>query len=136
MPTLPVAVIAAAFTVPVKVGLALIAKVLPVPVCEATAVALPTDVIGPVRLALVVTLPAVVALLALPTSEPVTVVMLAAGPVSVPVNVGLALGSNSASAAIRAACSALSAAMRAAVSAASAADIVDELSIAIQAAPS
>lgn len=42
----------------VRVGLACITKVLPVPVCEATAVALPTEVIGPVRLALVVTVAA------------------------------------------------------------------------------
>jgi len=43
----------------VIVGEVLITNVLPVPVCEATEVALPTEVIGPVRLALVVTFPAV-----------------------------------------------------------------------------
>jgi len=41
--------------VPVMVGLALITNVEPVPVCEAIEVAFPTDVIGPVRLALVTT---------------------------------------------------------------------------------
>ena len=41
-----------------NVGEVLIAKVVPVPVCEAIEVALPTDVIGPVRLALVVTVSA------------------------------------------------------------------------------
>ena len=46
----------------VKLGLACITKVLPVPVCAVTAVALPDELIGPVRLALVVTVDAVVAL--------------------------------------------------------------------------
>ena len=41
-----------------SVGEVFITKVLPVPVCEATAVALPTEVMGPVRLALVVTVAA------------------------------------------------------------------------------
>ena len=41
----------------VNVGLACITKVEPVPVCAATEVALPTEVIGPVRLALVELLP-------------------------------------------------------------------------------
>jgi hypothetical protein len=39
------------------VGLVSITNVLPVPVCEATAVALPVEVIGPVRFAFVVTVP-------------------------------------------------------------------------------
>jgi hypothetical protein len=43
----------------VKLGLACITKVLPVPVCAVTEVALPDEVIGPVRFALVVTLEAV-----------------------------------------------------------------------------
>src|ERR1700723_1129724 len=43
----------------VSVGLACITNVVPVPVCAATAVAFPVLVIGPVRLALVVTWPAV-----------------------------------------------------------------------------
>ena len=42
-----------------KVGEVFITKVVPVPVCAATEVALPTDVIGPVKFALVVTFPAV-----------------------------------------------------------------------------
>ena len=42
-----------------KVGEVFITKVVPVPVCKAIDVALPTEVIGPVRLALVVTVPAV-----------------------------------------------------------------------------
>lgn len=42
-----------------SVGLVFITNVEPVPVCAATEVALPEDVIGPVKLALVVTLPAV-----------------------------------------------------------------------------
>src|ERR1700680_3198251 len=42
-----------------SVGLALITNVEPVPVCAATAVAFPVEVIGPVRLAFVVTVPAV-----------------------------------------------------------------------------
>jgi hypothetical protein len=42
----------------VKVGEALIANVVPVPVCAVIAVALPEEVIGPVRLALVVTVAA------------------------------------------------------------------------------
>jgi hypothetical protein len=41
-----------------RVGEVFITKVVPVPVCEAIAVALPTEVIGPVRLALVVTVAA------------------------------------------------------------------------------
>jgi hypothetical protein len=43
----------------VSVGDACITNVVPVPVCAATAVALPVEVIGPVRLAFVVTDPAV-----------------------------------------------------------------------------
>lgn len=43
----------------VIVGEADITNVVPVPVCEVMAVALPVEVIGPVRLAFVVTLPAV-----------------------------------------------------------------------------
>ena len=58
----PLAAISAAVSVPVIVGLALITNVEPVPVCEATDVALPIDVIGPVRLAFVVTVSASVAL--------------------------------------------------------------------------
>jgi hypothetical protein len=42
----------------VKAGLVCITKVLPVPVCEATDVAFPTEVIGPVKFALVVTVAA------------------------------------------------------------------------------
>ena len=49
-----------------SVGDVFITKVVPVPVCEATLVALPTDVIGPVRFAFVVTVPA------LPLTFPVT----------------------------------------------------------------
>jgi hypothetical protein len=45
-------------TVPVKVGEALITNVLPVPVCEAILVVFPTEVIGPDRFALVVTVAA------------------------------------------------------------------------------
>jgi len=50
--------------IPIKVapdivGLVFITKVDPVPVCEVTKVALPTEVIGPVKFALVVTVPAV-----------------------------------------------------------------------------
>ena len=41
----------------VSVGEACITNTLPVPVCAATDVALPADVIGPVRLALVALLP-------------------------------------------------------------------------------
>ncbi len=44
---------------PVNVGEALMAKVEPVPVCDAIAVALPDEVIGPVKLASVVTFDAV-----------------------------------------------------------------------------
>lgn len=44
---------------PVIAGATLIAKVVPVPVCDAIEVALPLEVIGPVRFALVVTVPAV-----------------------------------------------------------------------------
>ena len=51
-------VAAAIFGAPVNVGLALIANVEPVPVCEAMAVALPVEVIGPVRFAFVVTVAA------------------------------------------------------------------------------
>lgn len=43
---------------PVIVGAALITKVVPVPVCEAIAVAFPVDVIGQVRFAFVVTVAA------------------------------------------------------------------------------
>ena len=43
----------------IRVGDVFITNVLPVPVCAATAVALPVLVIGPVRLAFVVTVPAV-----------------------------------------------------------------------------
>lgn len=57
-PTVPDAKILTAPRVPVKLGEADIAKVLPVPVCEAMEVALPIEVIGPVRLALVVTVAA------------------------------------------------------------------------------
>lgn len=39
----------------ISVGLVFITNVEPVPVCDATEVALPTDVIGPVRFALVIT---------------------------------------------------------------------------------
>jgi hypothetical protein len=46
------------FIPPVICGATLIANVEPVPVCEATDVALPTLVMGPVRLALVVTVSA------------------------------------------------------------------------------
>ena len=46
------------FGVPVNTGETDIANVVPVPVCAATDVALPRDVIGPVRLALVVTVAA------------------------------------------------------------------------------
>jgi len=49
-----------------SVGDVFITNVLPVPVCDATDVALPTLVIGPVRLALVVTVDANVAVAALP----------------------------------------------------------------------
>lgn len=42
-----------------RLGEAAITKVLPVPVCDDTLVALPTEVIGPVRLAFVLTVPAV-----------------------------------------------------------------------------
>jgi len=49
-----------------SIGEVFITNVLPVPVCDATAVALPTLVIGPVRLALVVTVDANVAVAALP----------------------------------------------------------------------
>lgn len=56
--TAPDAVIAAAVSVPVVVGLADIIKVVPVPVWDAMAVAFPTDVIGPVRFAFVVTVAA------------------------------------------------------------------------------
>ena len=42
-----------------KVGDVFITNVVPVPVCEAIEVAFPEDVIGPVRLAFVVTVPAV-----------------------------------------------------------------------------
>ena len=42
-----------------NVGLVSTTNLLPVPVCDAIEVALPTDVIGPVRFAFVVTLPAV-----------------------------------------------------------------------------
>lgn len=45
--------------VPVKVGPDCMAKVVPVPVCAAIEVAFPTEVIGPVRFAFVVTLPQV-----------------------------------------------------------------------------
>ena len=55
---------------PVNVGLADIANVVPVPVWEAMEVALPTDVMGPVKLALVVTFPAVK-----PAAVPVTLVI-------------------------------------------------------------
>src|SRR3989338_189872 len=58
----------------VKVGLACITKVVPVPVCAAILVALPTEVIGPVRLALVVTvaaLPVIEPAMALVTSKSV-----------------------------------------------------------------
>ena len=49
-------------------------------------VALPDEVIGPVRLALVVTVPALVAVVAFPVKAPANV-----GAVTVPVNVGEAL---------------------------------------------
>jgi hypothetical protein len=55
---LPDRVASAAATVPVRVGDADITKVLPVPVCEATEVAFPTEVIGPVKFALVTTVAA------------------------------------------------------------------------------
>jgi len=54
----------------VSVGLACITNVVPVPVCAAIAVAFPEDVIGPVRFALVVTVPAVN-----PAAVPVTFVI-------------------------------------------------------------
>lgn len=54
----------------VKVGLVCTTNVVPVPVWAAMEVALPTEVMGPVRLALVVTFPAVN-----PEAVPVTLVM-------------------------------------------------------------
>ncbi len=51
-------------------GLACITKVLPVPVCDATDVAFPEEVIGPVKLAFVVTVPAFP--LAFPVTFPVS----------------------------------------------------------------
>ena len=54
-----------------KVGEVFITKVLPVPVCEATEVALPTEVMGPVKLASVVTVAALPVML--PTIGLVTV---------------------------------------------------------------
>src|SRR5665811_367081 len=51
----------------VNVGVALIAKVVPVPVCDAIVVAFPTDVIGPVRFAFVTTV------VALPTEVTIPV---------------------------------------------------------------
>ena len=73
---------------PVKVGEADMTKVLPVPVCEAIDVALPTDVMGPVRLAFVVTVPA------LPDTLPVTLPVRfpLKVPATVPVKVGEARG--------------------------------------------
>ncbi len=55
----PVAVRLATVVVPVRVGAALITNVVPVPVWDAIEVAFPELVIGPVRFALVVTLPTV-----------------------------------------------------------------------------
>jgi len=60
--------------VPVNAGAALIAKVLPVPVCEATEVAFPTDVIGPVKLAFVITVAAKLPV-PLPVTPPVRVIV-------------------------------------------------------------
>ncbi len=54
----PEAVRSATFVKPVNVGAADMAKVVPVPVWEAMAVAFPTEVIGPVKLAFVVTVAA------------------------------------------------------------------------------
>ena len=54
-----------------RVGEVFITKVLPVPVCEATEVALPTEVMGPVKLASVVTVAALPVML--PTIGLVTV---------------------------------------------------------------
>jgi hypothetical protein len=54
---------AGAFRFPVIVGLALVTKVVPVPVCDAIDVALPDDVMTPVRFAFVVTVDAATAVL-------------------------------------------------------------------------
>lgn len=67
--TLKLVPVAAPITGVVRVGLACMTNVDPVPVCEATEVALPTEVIGPVRFALVVTVPAFP--LTLPVTFPV-----------------------------------------------------------------
>ena len=56
---MPVNVALAPPTVPVNVGLALMANVVPVPTWAAIDVAFPLDVIGPVKFAFVVTVPAV-----------------------------------------------------------------------------
>ena len=57
--TLRLVPVAAPITGVVNVGLVLITNVVPVPVCDAIDVVLPDDVMGPFRLALVVTVPAV-----------------------------------------------------------------------------
>lgn len=72
----PVAVRLSTVTVPVNEGLADIAKVDPVPVWDAMEVAFPTDVIGPVKFAFVVTVvanAARVAVAALPEISPVII---------------------------------------------------------------
>jgi hypothetical protein len=58
-----------------RVGPVFITKVVPVPVWAATAVAFPVEVIGPVKFAFVVTVEAVVAVVALPDSAPLKVVL-------------------------------------------------------------
>ena len=84
-----------------RVGLTLMAKVFPVPVCAPMLVAFPTEVIGPVMFALVVTFVASVAsvaVLAFPVSAPTKLGAVTVPEVSIvaaetdPVKVGLAKG--------------------------------------------
>ena len=84
-----------------KVGAVSITKVLPVPVCEATEVAFPELVIGPVKFALVVLAAATKAVVAsaVVLSPAVWVTpMVPVGKVGVPVNVGEAIVAFSANA--------------------------------------
>ena len=87
-----------------RVGLTLMANMFPVPVCDPMLVAFPTEVIGPVRFALVVTFAAsvafvaFVAVLALPVRAPTKVGAVTVPEASIvaadrdPVKVGLASG--------------------------------------------